>query len=881
MSGKTIPTTYDPKIVENKWYEYWVERNNFHAEVNPDKDPFCIVIPPPNVTGSLHLGHALDNTLQDILIRFRRMQGFETLWVPGTDHAGIATQARVEEHISREGLSKYDLGREKFLERVWDWKEQYGSRIIEQLKRLGTSCDWERTRFTMDEGCSRAVQEVFVRLYEKGLIYRGNYIINWCPKCHTTISDIEVEHEPRAGKLYYVRYQIKGSDEFITVATTRPETILGDTAVAVNPDDRRYRSLVGKTAILPVVGREIPIIADSYVDMEFGTGAVKITPAHDPNDFEIGLRHNLPRVLVINKDATMNENAGKFAGMDRYECREALVGDLREQGHLVKIEEHEHAVGQCYRCDTVVEPLVSQQWFVKMKDLAEPAIQAVREGQTRFIPERFTKVYLAWLENIRDWCISRQLWWGHRIPVWYCQECGELVCRKDEPVLCPACGHDQLVQDPDVLDTWFSSALWPFSTLGWPDQTPELEYFYPTSVLVTGRDIIFFWVARMIFMALEFMDEVPFREVFIHGLVLDSLGRKMSKSLGNGVDPIEIIDQYGADTLRFMLITGNTPGNDLRFHFERLEAARNFANKIWNASRFVMLNLEDYRPEEAEPVLSVADRWMISRFNKVAFEVTRLMEKYELGEAARNLYDFIWGEFCDWYIELVKPGLYGKEDETRKVTAQHVLSSTLADIMQLLHPFMPFITEEIWQHLPHEGATIMRASWPKARPELFDDEAESIMCLVMDVIKAIRNIRAEMGVPPGKKAEVVLVAGTEANRSVLETGLRYIQSLAGAAEVETHLTLRQKPAQAAAAVVAGVEIYLPLKGLIDLDKEIERLEKEVTALDKELFRVQGKLNNDGFLAKAPAEVVAKERDKEADFLAKKEALGQRLATLKG
>lgn len=874
-----LPTTYNPQEVESKWYSRWEEKGYFHAEVDKNKEPFSIVMPPPNVTGALHMGHALDNTMQDILIRWKRMQGYNTLWMPGTDHAGIATQAKVEEQLAKEGLSKYDLGREKFLERVWDWKNTYGDRITKQLRRLGASCDWQRERFTMDEGCSKAVRDVFVELYNKGLIYRGSYIINWCPKCMTTISDIEVEHEETAGKLYHIAYPVKDSQERIIVATTRPETMLGDVAVAVHPEDERYRHLIGKTLILPILGREIPVIADEYVEKEFGTGAVKITPAHDLNDFEIGQRHHLPQITVMTREGLMNEEAGPYQGMERYACRAQIVKDLEAQGYLVKVEDHTHAVGHCYRCDTVIEPMVSPQWFVKMKPLAEPAIKVVQEGKLRFVPERFTKIYINWLENIRDWCISRQLWWGHRIPVWYCQDCGAEICAKENPTSCPHCGSTNLEQDPDVLDTWFSSALWPFSTMGWPEQTEELAHFYPTSVLVTGRDIIFFWVARMIFMGLEFMQERPFKEVLIHGLVLDAQGRKMSKSLGNGVDPIDIIDQYGADTLRFMLITGNTPGNDLRFQQERLEGTRNFANKIWNAARFALLNLGDFKPEEVQPELALADRWILSRLNHTIEEVTRQLDRYELGEAARVLYDFIWSEFCDWYIELIKPRLYGKETPGSRATAQWTLWYVLSRTMELLHPFMPFITEEIWQALPHQGETIMLALWPQVKPEYNDSEAEAAMELLMEAIRAVRNVRAEMNVPPSRQITAIMAANREENLSILQAGAGYLKQLAGIAELELVLTLSEKPAQAAAAVAKGVEIYLPLAGLIDIEKEKERLSKELAKVEADLARVEAKLNNESFVAKAPAAVVEKEKARAAEYREKAEALRERLAAL--
>ncbi|MDX9872917.1 MAG: valine--tRNA ligase [Clostridia bacterium] len=886
MDKSELAKTYDPAQVEEKWYGRWEQNGYFHAAAGPEVKAakaagktYSIVMPPPNVTGSLHLGHALDNTLQDILTRYRRMQGYHTLWLPGTDHAGIATQAKVEEQLAKEGLSKYDLGREKFLERVWAWKAQYGSRITEQLRKLGTSCDWSRERFTMDEGCSRAVQEVFVSLFRKGLIYRGDYIINWCPHCHTTISDIEVEHEDKSGHLWYIKYPLADADAYIIVATTRPETMLGDTAVAVHPEDERYQKFIGKNILLPLMDRLIPVIADDSVDKAFGTGAVKITPAHDPNDFEMGLRHQLPQITVMDPDAAMNEAAGPYAGMDRYEARKRVVADLEKQGLLVKTEEHEHAVGQCYRCDTVIEPRVSKQWFVKMKPLAKPAIEAVQDGRIRFVPDRFTRIYLNWMENIRDWCISRQLWWGHRIPVWYCEDCGELICEKVEPAICPRCQSSRLVQDPDVLDTWFSSALWPFSTLGWPEKTVDLACYYPTSVLVTGRDIIFFWVARMIFSGLEFMPEAPFREVFIHGLVLDAQGRKMSKSLGNGIDPIEVIDAYGADTLRFMLITGNTPGNDLRFQTERLEATRNFSNKIWNASRFALMNLEDFDaafvPETYEP----ADCWIRSRFNRAALEVTRNMERYDLGEAARIVYEFLWDDLCDWYIELIKPRLYGKESLESKKTAQHVLSETLRQTLELLHPFMPFITEEIWQLLPHEGETIMRAPWNGGEERELDDTAERRMNAVMEVVRAIRNLRSELNVAPGKKAEAVMIAQNEEMLEVFRAGAGYIVNLGAVSELTFLPAGSAKPEQAAAAVISGAQVYLPLKGLIDLDKERARLKKEEENYDKEIARLSGKLNNPGFTGKAPADVVAKEKEKLNDYQTKKEALAARIASL--
>jgi valyl-tRNA synthetase len=866
--------------VEDKWYQYWLEGEYFRPQIDPEQEPFTIVIPPPNVTGALHMGHALDNTIQDVLIRWKRMTGVPTLWLPGTDHAGIATQAKVVESLAQEGLTPQDLGREKFLERTWQWKEQYGGRIIEQLKRLGASCDWSRERFTMDEGCSRAVREVFVSLYEKCLIYRGNYIINWCPQCGTAISDIEVEHEETEGKLWHFRYPLVDGDGYVTVATTRPETILGDTAVAVHPEDERYRDLVGKKLVLPGVGRQIPIVADPYVDPEFGSGAVKVTPAHDPNDFLIGLRHGLEQVVVMAPDGTMNENAGKYQGMDRLECREALVADFDREGYLVKVEDHLHAVGHCSRCDTTIEPLLSKQWFVRMKPLAEPALEAVRQGQIRFVPERFTKIYCDWLENIRDWCISRQLWWGHRIPVWYCQDCDEIIASREDLNQCPHCGGE-VEQDPDVLDTWFSSALWPFSTLGWPDDTEDLNYFYPTSVLVTGRDIIFFWVARMIFMGLEFMQEEPFREVLIHGLVLDSQGRKMSKSLGNGIDPLEVIEEYGADTLRFMLMTSTTPGNDMRFYWERVENCRNFANKIWNASRFALMNLTDFQPEgieEDQLAYSMADRWILSRLNRTIARVTEELEEYQLGEAATTLYEFIWGEFCDWYIEMIKPRLYAKEDGEGRRTSQYVLWKVLETTLRLLHPFMPFITEEIWQHLPHGGPSICVAPWPEAGDT--DPAVEEEMERIMAVIRGVRNIRAEMNIPPGKKVPVAIQAPAGL-QSQLEAGIPYITQLAGVGTVTMQEPVTEKPRQAAAAMVGGVEVYVPLEGLIDIDKEIARLRKEEQNLVKEVERVTKKLQNENFLAKAPAEVVAKEREKEKEYREKLAKVRERIALLEG
>ena len=856
--AKNLAKTYNPQEFEDKLYNNWVTKGYFHAEADKTKKPFTIVIPPPNVTGQLHMGHALDETLQDILIRYKRMQGYSALWVPGTDHAGIATQIKVEEELRvKEGLTRYDLGREKFLERVWDWKEKYGGRIINQLKKIGSSCDWDRERFTMDEGCSKAVKEVFVNLYEKGLIYQGSRIINWCPNCITALSDAEVEHAEQAGHFWHIKYPVKGSDEFVIIATTRPETLFGDTAVAVNPEDERYTHLIGKTLCLPLTDREIPVIADEYVDKEFGTGCVKITPAHDPNDFEVGARHDLAQIKVMNDDATMNSYAGKYEGMDRYECRKAMIADLDEMGLLVKIEDHAHNVGQCYRCGTTVEPIVSKQWFVKMKPLAQPAIDAVKNGETKFVPEHFEKVYFHWLENIRDWCISRQLWWGHRIPAFYCDDCNEIVVTKEEGAVCPKCGKE-MRQDPDTLDTWFSSALWPFSTLGWPDKTEDLEYFYPTSTLVTGYDIIPFWVMRMMFSGIEHTGQVPFDHVFIHGLVRDSQGRKMSKSLGNGIDPLEIVEKYGADALRFTLATGNAPGNDMRFYIERVEAGRNFANKMWNASRFAMMNLEieeNKLPDVSE--LQLEDKWILSRLNSVIKSVTENLDSYELGVALSNLYEFAWDNLCDWYIELIKPRLFDKENPTGK-TAQYVLTYVLSSTMQLLHPFMPFITEEIWQHLPHEGESIVISKFPEYSEELNFADDEKSMTLIMDAISAVRNRRAEMNVPPSKKAKTIIVTD---KADIFANGTAFFEKLASASEVVITDTNDGIDPNAVNIVVDGAQIYLPMSELVDKEKELARLEAEKKKLEGEIKRVEGKLNNPGFMAKAPEKLVAEEREK--------------------
>ena len=875
-----IPKVYDPASVEKKWYEFWEKNRYFHAEPEPGKKPFSIVIPPPNITGKLHMGHALDNTLQDILIRWHRMMGDNTLWMPGYDHAGLATQIKVEEVLKKEeGKTRFDLGREEFVKRVWAWKEEYGDRIINQLKCLGISCDWERKRFTMDEGCSRAVRETFVSLFEKGLIYKGTRITNWCVNCHTALSDIEVEHEDTPGHLWYVRYPVVGEeDTYLTIATTRPETIPGDTAVAVNPEDERYAKLIGKTLRLPILNREIPVIADSYVDTKFGTGAVKITPSHDPNDYEMGLRHNLPEIVVIGKDGIMTEEAGPFAGLERYECRKQIVARLKEEGYLVKIEEHSHAVGHCQRCHNIVEPLVSTQWFVKMQPLVKAAVDCVTDGRTQFVPERFTKNYTGWMENIHDWCISRQIWWGHRIPVWYCDDCGEMSASRTDLEKCPKCGSTHIHQDEDALDTWFSSALWPFSTMGWPDNTELLKQFYPTSVLVTGYDIIFFWVARMLIMGMEFMKEIPFEKVFIHGLVRDSQGRKMSKSLGNGIDPLEVIEKYGADTLRFMLITGNTPGNDMRFYWERVEGTRNFANKIWNASRFALMNMEGYDKDAELAPYTLADKWILSRLQDTVKDVTGLLERFELGEAGRAIYDFIWSEVCDWYIEIAKPRLYNKEAAAERATAQHVLATVLVSAMKLLHPYMPFITEEIYQCLPHEAESIMISKWPVADESLIDPEAERGMNAIMDSIKAIRNMRAEVNANPGKKIPAIMLV-SEDLREVVAHNDSYIKLLGGIDNLELRPLNGKKPENAMAAVVTGIEVYLPLAGLIDVEKETQRLSKELAAMEKDLQRAGGKLNNAGFLAKAPEDVIAKERAKYEELSGKIEAVKKRMAYL--
>ena len=876
-----IPKVYDPAAVEKKWYAYWIENGFFHQPVDKSRKPFSVVIPPPNITGKLHMGHALDNTLQDILVRWHRMMGDNTCWLPGYDHAGLATQIKVEEELKKkEGLTRYDLGRDEFVKRVWKWKEQYGDTIVTQLKSLGISCDWDRQRFTMDEGLSRAVREAFVSLYEKGLIYKGTRMINWCVKCRTALSDVEVEHQDDPGALWYIKYPIVGEkDSYLTIATSRPETIPGDTAVAVNPKDERYAKLVGKKILLPTTDREIPIIADEYVDLEFGTGAVKITPAHDPNDYEVGERHNLEKIVVIGLDGKMTKAAGKYEGEDRYECRKHIVQDLKDMGLLVKIEDAPHSVGHCQRCHHVVEPMVSTQWFVKMKPLAEAAIKCVTEGHTEFVPSRFTKTYLQWMENIHDWCISRQIWWGHRIPVWYCDDCGAVSASRTDLTTCPKCGSAHIHQDEDALDTWFSSGLWPFSTFGWPDKTPELEQWYPTSVLVTGYDIIFFWVARMITMGEEFMHKEPFKHVFIHGLVRDEQGRKMSKSLGNGIDPLDVIGKYGADTLRFMLITGNTPGNDMRFYWNRIESTRNFANKIWNASRFALMNLDGYDKDAEKAPLTLADKWILSRLQHTIQAVSDYLEKFELGEAGRLIYDFIWGEVCDWYIELAKPRLYNKENAAERATAQSVLCKVLGDAMKLLHPYMPFITEEIWQHLPHEGKSIMIAPWPKADDALIDDTVEKQMTVIMDTIKAIRNMRAEVNAAPGHKAPATVLVDEDL-KDVFGAHASYIQQLGTVDDLTIGGMDDVAPENAMAAVVNGAKVYLPLKGLIDVDKELARLQKELDGAEKEAKRAAGKLSNQNFLAKAPAEVVEKEKTKQAEVLARIDGLKERMETLR-
>ena len=876
--SKELEKTYNPSEIEDRLYQKWLDNKYFHAEVDHSKKPFTIVIPPPNITGKLHMGHALDETMQDILIRFKKMQGYNTLWQPGTDHASIATEVKIIEALKEEGIEKEDLGREKFLERAWKWKEEYGGTIVSQLKKLGSACDWDRERFTMDEGCSKAVEEVFIKLYEKGYIYKGSRIINWCPVCQTSISDAEVEHVDQAGHFWHIKYPVVGTDDYLEIATTRPETMLGDTAVAVHPDDERYTHLVGKMLKLPLCDRQIPIVADEYVDKEFGTGAVKITPAHDPNDFEVGRRHDLPVINVMNDDATINENGGRYEGMERYEARKAIVKDLEEQGYLVKIKEHEHNVGTHDRCKATIEPMVKPQWFVKMDELAKPAIEAVKNGDIKFVPERYTKTYLHWLENIRDWCISRQLWWGHRIPAYYCDECGETVVAKEKPEVCPKCGCTHFTQDEDTLDTWFSSALWPFSTLGWPEQTEELDYFYPTNVLVTGYDIIFFWVVRMVFSGYEHTGKAPFDTVLIHGLVRDDKGRKMSKSLGNGIDPLEVISQYGADALRFTLVTGNAPGNDMRFYMERVEASRNFANKVWNASRFMMMNFEqaDFSHVELSDLTS-ADRWILSKFNTLAKDVTDNMDKYELGIAVQKLNDFIWEEFCDWYIEMVKPRLYNDEDNT-KAAALWTLKKVLSESLKLLHPFMPFITEEIYCNLTGEES-IMLASWPEYRKEYSFAQEEAAVELMKEAVRGIRNIRAEMNVSPKKKAKVFVVSEKKEVRDIFEQGRVFFGTLGYASEVCVQADKEGIAGDAVSTVVPDAVIYMPFAELVDIEKEIERLKKEQKKLDGEIKRCEGMLNNERFLSKAPEQKVEEEKEKLSKYRQMLEKVEERLGQL--
>ena len=877
--SKELPKTYDHSDVESRLYEKWEKKGYFHAEANPEKKPYCIVMPPPNITGKLHMGHALDNTLQDSIIRYKRMNGYETLWLPGTDHASIATEVKIVTEMAKEGIDKRDIGREAFLKRAWEWRREYGGTIVKQLRKMGSSCDWERERFTMDEGCNRAVTKVFVDLYKEGLIYRDDRIINWCPVCQTALSDAEVEYEEQASHLWHVRYDAPDKSYSIICATTRPETIPGDTAIAVNPEDERYGDLIGKTVVVPIVGREIPIVADEYVEKEFGSGAVKITPCHDPNDFEVGVRHNLPRIRVFTDDGHLNELGAPYTGMTTMECRKAIVADMEKSGNLVKIEDYAHNVGVCYRCHNTVEPLTSLQWFVSMKPLAKEAIRVVEEGEVKFVPERFNKTYFNWMYNIRDWCISRQLWWGHRIPAYYCEnpDCGQIEVTLDPPEKCPVCGA-KVHQDEDVLDTWFSSGMWPFSTLGWPDKTPELEYFYPTSTLVTGYDIIFFWVARMIVFGTKVMGRIPFDTVYVHGIVRDELGRKMSKSLGNGIDPLEIIKDYGADSLRFSLVTGNSAGNDMRFSNKKVEAARNFCNKVYNASRFVQMNIGDEKIGDIDMAkLDIADKWILHRLNAVAGEVTSNMDNFELNVAAQKVYDFIWTEFCDWYIEMAKPRLYG-DDESAKANVKAILVRVLGDSMKLLHPFMPFITEELYQSLPNAEETIMRASWPKYTNDFqFAEEAEE-MEGVMDVIRSIRNLRAEMNVPPARRTAVYMVTPAE-NAPAFEMARAYLMKLAGAENVIVQQDKNGIPKGAVNAVCAMGEAFIPLDQLIDIDKEIERVNKEINRMKGEVARAEGKLGNPGFVAKAPEKVINEEKNKldvAKDMLAK---LEHRLAEL--
>lgn len=881
--NQNLETTYNPKEMEEKLYEKWCENKYFHAEVDRSRKPFTTVMPPPNITGRLHMGHALDNTLQDILIRYKRMQGYNALWIPGTDHAAISTEVKVTNQLKEEGIDKKELGREKFLERTWQWKEEYAGTIEDQLKKLGVSCDWDRERFTMDEGCSKAVEEVFIKLYEEGYIYKGSRIINWCPICKTSLSDAEVEHEEQEGSFWHIKYPIVGTDAFLEIATTRPETMLGDTAIAVHPEDERYKDLIGKMAVLPLMNREIPIVADTYVDKEFGTGAVKITPAHDPNDFEIGKRHNLPEINVMNDDATINENGGKYAGMERYEARKLVVQELEEQGYLVKIVPHAHNVGTHDRCHTTVEPLVKQQWFVKMEELAKPAIEAVKNGDLKFVPERFDKVYLHWLENIRDWCISRQIWWGHRIPAYYCEECKEFIVAREMPDTCPHCGCTHFSQDEDTLDTWFSSALWPFSTLGWPEKTEDLDYFYPTDVLVTGYDIIFFWVIRMVFSGYAHTGKSPFHTVFIHGLIRDSQGRKMSKSLGNGIDPLEIIDQYGADALRMTLVTGNAPGNDMRFYQERVEASRNFANKVWNASRFIMMNLgEDdiVKPHSIHKLLP-GDKWIISKCNRLVKDVTENMNKFELGIALQKVYDFIWDEFCDWYIEIAKFRIYNADKDPASANeARWTLKTVLVDALKLLHPFMPFITEEIYDKLVPDEESLMMSQWPVYQEELEFAEAENIAEHIKVIFGGVRNVRAEMNVPAGRKTKVYVVCEDESLSAGMMTLRESILRMANASDFIVQKDKDGIPEDSVSIVVADATVYVPLAELIDFAQEIERLEKEEERLKKEIARSNGMLNNEKFISKAPEAKILEEREKLQKYEQMMQQVIDRLAGLK-
>ena len=894
--SKELAKTYDPAGIEDRLYKKWEDNGYFHAEVDRSKKPFTIVMPPPNITGQLHMGHALDNTMQDILIRYKRMQGCNALWQPGTDHASIATEVKIIEKLKEEGIDKEDLGREKFLERAWDWKKEYGGRIINQLKKMGSSADWQRERFTMDEGCSKAVEEVFVKLYNEGYIYKGNRIINWCPVCQTSISDAEVEHVEQKGHFWHMKYPVVGEEgRFVQFATTRPETMLGDTALAVNPADDRYKDIVGKTVMLPFVNREIPIVADEYVDMEFGTGVVKITPAHDPNDFEVGKRHNLPVINILNDDATINENGAEFAGMDRYEARKAIVEKMDEMGLLVKIEEHVHNVGTHDRCKTTVEPMVKPQWFVAMKELAKPAMEAIEKGELTFVPQRFDKIYLHWLENIRDWCISRQLWWGHRIPAYYCKDCGEIVVAKsaDAPKVCPKCGGTHMEQDPDTLDTWFSSALWPFSTLGWPEETEDYKYFYPTDVLVTGYDIIFFWVVRMVFSGYAHTGKSPFHTVLIHGLVRDSQGRKMSKSLGNGIDPLEVIDKYGADALRLTLITGNAPGNDMRFYWERVEASRNFANKVWNASRFIMMNLDNADPatmpqacgaeatEEFWKTLRPEDRWIISKVNTLAKDMTENMDKFELGIAVQKVHDFIWDEFCDWYIEIVKPRMYAWEsDPVSANAALWTLRTVLTNALKLLHPYMPFITEEIFCTLHPEEETIMLSDWPVYTDQWNFPEEETMVERIKDLVKGVRNLRKDMDVPNSRKAKLLIVSDSEEVRKTFEIMKDAYQTLAYASEISVLADVSTIPADAVSVVIPDAVVYLPLEDLVDMEKEKERLTKEKERLTKELARSKGMLSNEKFLSRAPEAKVAEEKAKLEKYQQMMDDVNARLAQMK-